>query len=143
TSLTEYHTEKMRQRLHYTDHLVLITGLCQPNDDLERIIQKMRVDLLLHQPQLELLPRTGILLQFAHQPVQFLYHAVETVIEYGDLVSPAVFHKSTEITFGQTARVLHQRVDRYTDAAVNQQLRQHHQRHYTDNHTQIRQQQNA
>ncbi len=88
----------------------------------------MRINLLLHQPQLQLLACARILLQLVHELVQLFNHAVKAVHNHRDFVFVRVFHAHAEITLGQALGLFDELLNRRADAPVdhdeNQRQRQ-------------------
>ena len=140
-AFAEDHPEKPGEGLDHLNDLLLIPGLRQPDDDLQRVVEKVGIDLFLKQPQLQLLLGAGVLLHFFHQALEFCRHAVEALVEDGDLILPGIFHQGIKVALRQPPGVFHQRLDGVVDGPVDAHQQKCQNRHHQHHRRQIPQQQ--
>ena len=81
-SAADADAEQPRQGMHHLDGVSVFAALAHPGDGIQRIVEKMRVDLRLQCPYLCHFNFLTKLIMLLHQPLDFLHHTVKIVINF-------------------------------------------------------------
>ena len=116
-SAAEHQLEESRERHDHILGIVVLSALDQPDNRIERIVEEMRVDLLLEEPKLLPPQPPLVLLDLADHDVQMPGHVVDRIRERRDLILSALVRcPGLKIPLRDPGRHLHELLQRSCDA---------------------------